>query len=55
MANTVIRIKRSTNTASFANIVYGEPAFTANGGILYIGGFTNGTSVAVAGAPASVN
>lgn len=50
MANTVIRIKRSTNTASFANIVYGEPAFTANGGILYIGGFTNGTSVAVAGA-----
>lgn len=50
MANTVIRIKRSTNTASFANIVYGEPAFTANGDVLYIGGFTNGTSVAVAGA-----
>ena len=50
MSNTVIRIKRSSNASSFANIVYGEPAFTANGNVLFVGGVTNGTSIAVAGA-----
>ena len=41
MSNTVIRIKRSSNASSFANIVYGEPAFTANGNVLFVGGVKN--------------
>lgn len=47
MANNLIQIKRSLNTAIPASLANGEFAFTSNGDILYIG--ANGTIVPVAG------
>jgi hypothetical protein len=47
MANNLIQIKRSLNTAIPASLANGEMAFTSNGDILYIG--ANGVIVPVAG------
>ena len=47
MANNLIQIKRSLNTATPASLANGEFAFTSNGDVLYIG--ANGTIVPVAG------
>lgn len=48
MSNTVIQIKRSTTDTIPANVVFGEPAFSANGDILYIGDESN-TAIAIGG------
>lgn len=47
MANNLIQIKRSLNTATPPSLANGEFAFTSNGDVLYIG--ANGTIVPVAG------
>lgn len=47
MANNLIQIKRSLNTATPASLANGELAFTSNGGILFIG--ANGGIVPIAG------
>lgn len=47
MANNLIQIKRSLNTATPASLANGEFAFTSNGDILYIG--ANGAIVPIAG------
>jgi hypothetical protein len=48
MANNLIQIKRSLNTANPGSLANGELAYTANGDILYIG--SNNQLVAIAGA-----
>ena len=48
MANNLIQIKRSLNTANPGSLANGELAYTANGDVLYIG--SNGQLVAIAGA-----
>lgn len=45
----LIQIKRSETVNNFANIVFGELAFTTNGDILYIGDSTNAVSIPIAG------
>jgi len=45
----LIQIKRSATVNNFANIVFGELAFTTNGDILYIGDSTNAVSIPIAG------
>lgn len=47
MANNLIQIKRSLNTATPASLANGELAYTANGDVLYIG--SNGTIKAIGG------
>lgn len=47
MANNLIQIKRSLNTAVPASLANGEMAFTSNGDVLYIG--ANGAIVPIAG------
>lgn len=47
MANNLIQIKRSLNTATPASLANGEFAFTSNGDVLYIG--ANGGIVPIAG------
>jgi hypothetical protein len=47
MANNLIQIKRSLNTAVPSSLANGELAFTSNGDVLYIG--ANGTTFAIAG------
>lgn len=48
MANNLIQIKRSLNTANPGSLANGELAYTANGDILFIG--SNAQLVAIAGA-----
>jgi hypothetical protein len=48
MANNLIQIKRSLNTANPGSLANGELAYTANGDVLYIG--SNGQLKAIAGA-----
>lgn len=48
MANNLIQIKRSLNTANPGSLANGEMAYTANGDVLYIG--SNGQLKAIAGA-----
>lgn len=48
MAITQIQLKRSQTTAIPSSLLEGEPAWTGNGGILYIG--SNGQIVPIAGA-----
>ena len=48
MANTIIQIKRSTNTSIPANLASGELAFTSNGNILYLGS-PNGSIIPIGG------
>ena len=45
----LIQIKRSQTVNAFANIVFGELAFTTNGDILFVGDSTNAVSVPVGG------
>lgn len=47
MANTIIQIKRSANTAVPPSLANGELAFSANGGVLYIG--VNNAVIPIAG------
>ncbi len=47
MANNLIQIKRSLNTASPGSLANGELAYTANGDVLFIG--SNNTLVPIAG------
>ena len=47
MANNLIQIKRSLNTATATALANGELAFTSNGDILFIG--ANGATIAIAG------
>jgi hypothetical protein len=47
MANNLIQIKRSLNTATPGSLANGELAYTANGDVLYIG--SNGTIKAIGG------
>lgn len=48
MANNLIQIKRSLNTANPGSLANGEMAYTANGDVLFIG--SNGQLMAIAGA-----
>lgn len=48
MANNLIQIKRSLNTATPGSLANGEFAYTANGDVLYIG--SNSSVVAIGGA-----
>ena len=48
MANNLIQIKRSLNTANPGSLANGELAYTANGDVLYIG--SNGQLKAISGA-----
>tara|TARA_Y100001970_G_scaffold246889_1_gene315179 strand:- start:446 stop:3817 length:3372 start_codon:yes stop_codon:yes gene_type:complete len=45
----LIQIKRSQSVNAFANIVFGELAFTTNGDVLVVGDSTNGVSIPIAG------
>ena len=45
----LIQIKRSQTVNAFANIVFGELAFTTNGDILFVGDSTNAIAVPVGG------
>ncbi len=45
----LIQIKRSQTLDSFANISFGELAFTSNGGILYVGSATGNTNIPIGG------
>lgn len=47
MANNLIQIKRSLNTANATSLANGELAFTANGDVLWIG--SNGSTIPIAG------
>jgi hypothetical protein len=47
MANNLIQIKRSLNTANAASLANGELAFTSNGDVLWIG--ANGATIPIAG------
>lgn len=47
MANNLIQIKRSLNTANASGLANGELAFTSNGDVLWIG--ANGATIPIAG------
>lgn len=47
MANNLIQIKRSLNTANATGLANGEMAFTSNGDVLWIG--ANGATIPIAG------
>ena len=47
MANNLIQIKRSLNTANATSLANGELAFTSNGDVLWIG--ANGATIPIAG------
>ena len=46
---TVLQIKRSTTSNAFANIVFGELAFTTQGDVLFVGDESSSVSIPVGG------